>query len=226
MTLRDVLLLGHILVFGIWLGTDIATFLISRKVLDRTIDLTSRGALAGAMTGIEVIARLCLPTMLALGVALAVDNGLIDLPRWLVGGVFVPTVVWLGLIWKVHISSGDAELASALAMVDLVVRSAVCLTLWAVSIVSLAGDAGPIYAPYLAAKALLFAVIMTSGIAIRFALRPFAAAFGALVTNGSTDERERRLSSSLRVAQPLVGVIWLCLVGASLLAVVKALPWQ
>jgi len=226
MTLRDVLLLGHILVFGIWLGTDVATFLLSRKVLDRRIDLASRRALAGAMTGIEVIARLSLPTMLALGVALAVNNGAFDLPRWIIGGVFVPAVLWLALIWKVHTSSGDAELSSTLAMVDLVIRSVVCLVLWVVSLVSLAGDSGPIYADYLSGKVLLYAVIMTSGIAIRFALRPFAAAFGDLVANGSTDERESRLSASLRVAQPMVGVIWVCLVGASLLAVMKMLPWE
>lgn len=226
MTLRDVLLLGHILVFGVWLGTDIATFLLSRKVLDRSIELSSRRALAGAMTGIEVIARLSLPTMLALGVALAVNNGAFDLPRWIIGGVFVPTVLWLGLIWKVHTASGDAELASSLAMVDLVIRSVICLLLWVVSLISILGDSGPIYAGYLAGKVLLYAVIMTSGIAIRFALRPFAAAFGDLVANGSTDEREAKLGASLRLAQPMVGVIWFCLVGASLLAVVKALPWQ
>lgn len=226
MTLRDVLLLGHIVVFGIWLGTDIATFLLSRKVLDPRVELSSRRALAGAMTGIEVIARLSLPTMLALGVALAVNNGAFDLPLWTIGGVFVPTVLWLALIWKVHVSSGDAELASSLAMVDLVVRSVVCLGLWVAAVVSLAGSDGPIYADYLSGKVLLFAVIMTSGIAIRFALRPFAAAFGDLVANGSNDQREARLGASLRVAQPLVGVIWLCLVGASLLAVVKALPWE
>lgn len=226
MTLRDVLLLGHILVFGIWLGTDIATFLLSRKVLDRDIELSSRRTLAGAMTGIEVIARLCLPTMLALGIALAVNNGVLDLPRWVIGGVFVPTILWLALIWTVHRSSGERELATSLAMVDLVVRSVICVALWVVSILSLAGDDGPIYADYLSGKVLLYAVIMTSGIAIRFALRPFAAAFADLVANGSDDERERRLGATLRVAQPLVGVIWLCLVGASLLAVLKALPWE
>ena len=226
MTLRDLLLLGHILVSGIWLGTDIATFLLSRKVLDPKIELSSRRALAGAMTSIEVIARLSLPTMLALGIALAVNNGAFDLPRWVIGGVFIPTVLWLALIWKVHISSGDSELSSSLAIADLSIRSVICLGLWLVSIISLVGDSGPIYAGYLAGKVLLYAVIMTSGIAIRFALRPFASAFGDLVANGSTDEREARLGASLRVAQPMVGVIWICLVGASLLAVMKVFPWE
>jgi hypothetical protein len=67
---------------------------------------------------------------------------------------------------------------------------------------------------------------MSSGIAIRFALRPFAAAFAALVAEGSNDEREVRLSSSLRVAQLLVGVIWLSLICSCWLAVSKALPWE
>ena len=226
MTLRDLLLLGHIAVFGVWLGTDIATFILSRRVLDRGIDLPSRRSLAGAMTSIEVIARLCLPTMLALGVALSVNMGGIDMPRWVIGWVFVPTVLWLWLIWTVHRSAGDSELSSRLGYADLAVRTVVCVALWVVSLVSLIGGTGPIFADYLSFKVLLFAVIMTSGIAIRLELRPFAAAFTDLMAQGSSDERESRLGSTLRRAQPLVGVIWFCLIGASLLAVMKAVPWQ
>jgi hypothetical protein len=226
MTLRNGLLVAHILVFGIWLGTDVATFLLSRKVLDRSIELPSRQVLARVMLGIEVIARLSLPTMLALGVALSVNSGLLDLPRWMIGGVMVPAALWVGLVWTIHRSSSSAASSGAMSNADLVIRSLVCALLWVVSLKSLLTDSGPVYASFLAGKLALYALIMSSGIAIRFALRPFAAAFAALVAEGSNAEREVRLSSSLRVAQLLVGVIWLSLICSCWLAVSKALPWE
>ena len=84
---------------------------------------------------------------------------------------------------------------------------------------------GPFLTDSLVVKVLLFATIMTSGITIRALRRPFATAFGAIVTQGSTPEREQVLGASLRRAQPLVGVIWVSLLAAAALGVTGALPW-
>lgn len=227
MTLPQAFLIGHIVVFGIWFGTDVATFILSRRVLDPSIDVVARRGLAGAMTSIEVIARLCLPTMLAFGLSLAIEGGLLDVARFWIPVVWVATAAWLALIWSVHKGSGAAELNSRLAMVDLVVRSVICVALWITGIWSLAsGGDGPFLRESLAVKVVLFAVIMTCGIIIRFQLRPFSAAFGDLVANGSTPEREAALTGSLRRAQPLVGVIWISLLAATMLGVTGMLPWR
>ena len=226
MTQQQLFLIGHVVVFGVWFGTDIATFILSRRVLDPSIDLVARRGLAGAMTSIEVIARLCLPTMLALGLSLSVGAGLLDLADGWIAVIWILTAAWLWLIWTVHRASGASELSSRLAMVDLVVRSVLCIGLWVAGIVSLVSGAGPFVGDWLGVKVLLFALIMTCGIAIRFLLRPFAAAFGALVAQGSTPDRESALAGSLRVAQPLVGVIWGSLLVATVLGVTRMLPWQ
>ncbi len=226
MTQQQLFLIGHVVVFGIWFGTDIATFTLSRRVLDPSIDLVARRGLAGAMTSIEVIARLCLPTMLALGLSLSIGAGLLDLADGWVAVIWILTAAWLWLIWTVHRASGASELSSRLAMVDLVVRSVLCIGLWVAGIVSLVSGSGPFLGDWLGVKVLLFALIMTCGIAIRFQLRPFAAAFGELVSEGSTPERESTLAGSLRVAQPLVGVIWCSLLAATVLGVTRMLPWQ
>ncbi len=225
MTWPQFVLLSHIVVFGIWFGTDVATFTLSRRVLDPALDVIARRGLAGAMTSIEVIARLCLPTMLALGLTLSIESGLLDLGRgWLVP-IWLVAAGWVALVWTVHRSSGASELDSRLAMIDLVLRSTICVALWVTGIWSLASTSGPFLTDSLAVKVVLFAVIMTSGITIRVLLRPFATAFGAIVTQGSTPEREQALGASLRRAQPLVGVIWVSLLAAAALGVTGALPW-
>lgn len=226
MTQQQLFLVGHVVVFGVWFGTDIATFTLSRRVLDLQVDLVARRGLAGAMTSIEVIARLCLPTMLALGLSLSIGAGLLDVPDGWIAIIWILTAAWLWLIWSVHRASGASELSSRLAMVDLVIRSVLCAGLWVLGVVSLATGSGPFLGDWLGVKVLLFALIMTCGIAIRFQLRPFAAAFGALVTQGSTPERESALAAPLRRAQPLVGVIWGSLLFATVLGVIRMLPWQ
>jgi hypothetical protein len=226
MTLQQLFLIGHIAVFGIWFGTDIATFALSRRVLDPGVDVVARRSLAGAMTGIEVIARICLPIMLALGLSLAIEGGYADIDHGWIPVIWVVVAGWLALVWTVHRSSGERELDSNLAMVDLVIRSVICVGLWIAGVVTLVSGDGPFFGDWLGVKVMLFAAIMTAGIAIRFLLKPFAAAFGDLLANGSTTEREVRLKGSLMRAQPLVGVIWLALLSATVLGVTKSLPWQ
>jgi hypothetical protein len=177
------------------------------------------------MLGIEVLARLCLPTMLALGLSLSIETVRWDQPRSTMIVIWVLWAAWLALVWSIH-RRGGGELASRLATVDLVVRSIVCLALWVVGFGSAFADDGPIAGRFIGTKILLFALIMTCGIAIRFLLRPFSAAFATLVQLGSSPEREAAMSTALRRAQPLVVVIWASLLASVVVAVTQTVPWS
>lgn len=224
MTFSQILLVAHLAIFAIWFGTDLATFSLSRRVVDPTVPVASRLTLATAMMSIEVVARLCLPTMLALGLSLSIEDG------WLgIGSVphaaahvviWVIVVAWVGVVWTIHRQS-SGELASKLALGDLVLRSLVCAGLWVAGLISLIGNDGPFLGRWLALKVMAFALIMTCGIAIRFLLTSFSLAFGALATQGSSPQNEAVMTAAIRRAQPLVGVIWFCLLSATTLAVVK-----
>lgn len=224
MTLTDVLLVAHIAVFAIWFGTDVATFSLSRRVVDPTMDVSSRLVIARAMISIEVIARLCLPATLALGLSLWISGGFADVDPSSRGvlliAIWVVIALWVGLVWAIH-RQESGELATRLATIDLVVRALVCAALFVAAIASLVGDAGPFLQSWLAAKVVAFAVIMSCGIAIRFILKPFSVAFAALVSGGSTPEREKSMTSAIQLAQPFVAVIWLSLLTATALAVIQ-----
>lgn len=229
MNLYESLKVAHVVVFAVWFGTDLATFYLSRKVVDASIEVPARRVVATAMLGVEILARLCLPTMLALGLSLSIEGGHLNLDRGWIAAIWVATAGWVTMVWTIHLQSHrgqGGELAGRLALVDLGLRSVICASLWITAIWSLSVDDGPFTPPWLAAKVLLFAVIITCGIAIRFLLRPFAAAFGRLVADGSNDATESAMSLAIRRAQPLVGAIWFCLLGATVLGVLQRLPWE
>jgi hypothetical protein len=228
--LVDWLVIGHVVVFAAWFGTDLATFYLSGRVLDPALDLPVRGAVASAMMGVEVIARLCLPTMGALGISLAVERGYLDVTRGVLIPLWVVTALWVGMVWTIHRSAragAHGELASTLALVDLSVRSVVAITLWTLGLMTvLAADGGPFSVDWMGAKVLLYALIITSGIVIRFLLQPFGPAFGALMAGEEPERNEAAMNRSLNRARPFVLVIWASLLSAAALGVLGRFPWS
>lgn len=209
MALAEWLLVLHVVVFALWFGTDLATFTLSRRVVNP--DQSSRAVLAGAMMSVEVFARLCLPLALGSGVAAAEQRGWIDIGAWAIV-VGIGCVLWSAVVWQIH--RGRTGLVRA----DLVVRSAVAVAAWVVAVGSLVGDS---FLPtdWLGVKMLCFAVIVSCGIAIRLQLRPFGMAFTTIVATGSTPELEAVVAGSIRRAQPFVVLIWACLLLAAAMGV-------
>lgn len=209
----EVFLTAHVVLFALWLGTDMATFSLSRRLVNP--EHAARGVIAQALVSIEVVARLCLPLMLGTGVVAANERGWIAIApwSWVVGG---GCLAWSAMVWAIH--RGRAVLVP----VDLGLRSAVAVGSWVTAIGTLAGDS---FLPtdWLGAKMLCFAVIVTCGIVIRLVLRPFNAAFATIATSGSTPELEARAAGSIRRAQPFVVVIWAALVLAAAMAIAKPL---
>lgn len=207
------LLIAHVVVFAAWFGTDLATFTLSRRVVSSSTAPASRAAIAGAMMSVEIFARLCLPLAFGTGVLTAEERGWIDW-GWVAGAIGVVTPLWSVAVWLIHRGS------TVLARADLWWRSLVAVGIWVAAISSLASD-DPIGVRWLAIKLVCFAVVITSGIVIRFILRPFAVAFGQILAEGSTPEREAIVAGSIRRAQPFVVVIWASLLVAAAMAVAQ-----
>lgn len=207
------LLIAHVVVFAAWFGTDLATFTLSRRVVSSSTAPVSRAAIAGAMMSVEVFARLCLPLAFGTGVLTAEERGWIDW-GWVAGAIGVVAPLWSIAVWLIHRGS------TLLARVDLWWRSIVAVGVWVAAISSLASD-DPIGVRWLAVKLVCFAVIITSGIVIRFVLRPFSVAFGQILAEGSTPEREAIVAGSIQRAQPFVIVIWASLLVAAAMAVAQ-----
>jgi len=207
------LLIAHIIVFATWFGSDLATFTLSRRVVSSSTAPVSRAAIAGAMMSVEIFARLCLPLAFGTGVLTAEERGWIDW-GWVTAVIGVVAPLWSIAVWLIHRGS------TMLARVDLWWRSAVAVGVWVAALASLVSDV-PIGVRWLAVKLVCFAVIITSGIVIRLILRPFSVAFGQILSDGSTPEREAIVARSIRRAQPFVVVIWASLLVAAAMSIAQ-----
>lgn len=221
----DAALLLHLLLLTYWLGADLGVFYSSRYVLKPELGTEARTTALKIMAWLDVSPRLCLVLFLPSGVTLmALDDYGRDLfLGWPLALVWLGSAVWFGLVLADHVLH-DSPWQSLVKRLDLAVRSAVVVGLLGASAYTVVVEEpfGVTTDPrWLGVKVGLYAVAIACGIGIRFRLRPFAPAFAALVTTGSTPEVERDLRRSIVSSQPFVAAIWVCVVGAALLGLAK-----
>lgn len=223
--MHDLAILLHLLLLTYWLGADLGVFYSSRYVMRTDLSTESRATALKIMAWLDVTPRLCLVLFLPSGVSLMAfdDYGRDIFAGWPLVLVWAASLGWLGLVVADHVMH-DSPLHALVRRLDLGVRFAVVIGLLGSAIYALVAaepfgvETNP---KWLGAKVGLYALAIACGIAIRFRLRPFAPAFGALMTTGSTPAVEKDLRGSIVGSQPFVAGIWLCVLGAAVLGVVK-----
>ena len=221
----DAALLLHLLLLTYWLGADLGVFYSSRYVLKPELTPASRAVALKIMAWLDVAPRLCLVLFLPSGVTLMAldDYGRDIFAGWPLVGVWAASAVWFGLVLADHLLH-DSPLHALVRRLDLAVRFAVVVGLLGSAAYALAVDSpfGVDTNPkWLGGKVALYAIAIGCGIAIRFQLRPFAPAFGRLMSAGSSPEVERDLRGAIVGSQPYVATIWLCVLGSAVLGVFK-----
>jgi hypothetical protein len=218
-------LLLHLLLLTYWLGADLGVFYSSRYVLRADLPPASRAVALKIMAWLDVAPRLCLVLFLPSGVTLmALDEyGRDTFAGWPLAGIWVCGLAWLALVIADHLLH-ESPVHALVRRLDLLVRVLVVLGLLSAASYALFAshpfgvDTNP---KWLGGKVALYALAVASGIAIRFRLRPFAPAFGRLMTEGTSPEVERDVRGAIVGSQPYVATIWLCVLGAALLGVFK-----
>ncbi|MEL7297950.1 MAG: hypothetical protein AAGJ86_09830 [Pseudomonadota bacterium] len=208
-------LIIHLLLFAYWLGGDLGVFYSSFVVADADRSVDDRKTAAGILIGLDRVPRICLILMLPVGVSLAASIGQVVLPAGALLGIWLLAAVWLAMLWHI-----EKTHHAATTKVDAVVRIIVILALAGFAVAGLS-DSGPVKSDWVAIKMLLFATAITCGLMIRKVFAPFGAAFGQLVTQGSSPEVEQTIDGSLKKSRPFVIVIWLCLIAAAAVAAIK-----
>ncbi len=224
MTLLEVLILLHLLLMAYWLGADLGVFYSSRYVLKPELAVESRVTALRIMAWVDMVPRICLVLFLPSGVSLmAASEYGDDFAGWPIVIVWAFSLAWLGLVLADHHYTGTA-LGAKIKNVDLVIRFGLISTLLTVGIYTIVvtDPFGVTTNPkWLGGKVALYAVAMLFGVFIRFRLRPFGPAFGALVTTGSTEAVERDLRRAIQGAVPFVLGIWVLIVVIAALGVIK-----
>lgn len=219
MTEYALLLLAHLVLFAYWLGGDIGVFYSSYYVCDASLTREARLAALKIMSWVDMVPRYCLVLMVPVGVTLTATLGMWTLPPGALPALWLVSVGWLCMVWAIHHYQGQ-PLATTLRRIDFGIRVLVIATMVGVGAAGLAGY-GPLLQPWLAAKALLFGVLVFCGLMIRVMVQPFGAAFAEIMRSGSTADAEARLSGAMNRARPFVVLIWIGLVVTAYLGAVK-----
>ncbi|MDA8368907.1 MAG: hypothetical protein M0026_03455 [Nocardiopsaceae bacterium] len=223
--LHSFAVLLHILLLTYWLGADMGVFYASRFVVNPSVSPAARGVAAKVMNVVDLAPRICLVLMLPSGVTLmaATDLGRDVFYGWPLALVWAAALIWLALV-IVDFRRAPVRYADLAHRTDYVVRIALVLGLLAVSGYTfvVAEPFGVTTNPkWLAGKVAAYALCIFGGIMIRVKLRPFGPAFAKLMSDGSSPEVERGVQGAVRGSIPYVLLIWVMILTATFLGVVK-----
>lgn len=219
-------LLLHIVLFVYWLGGDLGVYYASRFILKRELGPEARTVAAKIMHGCDLAPRICLILFLPSGVTLMAEGPLGDqffVHGWLLVLMWVAILCWLFVAVRDYLG-GTSTHGRWLQQGDLALRYLLGLGLLAAALYTMVATQpfGVTTNPkWLGAKVAAYALCILCGVLIRYQLRPFGPAFGALVTTGSTPEVESAIASSIRRCEPFVYSIWALVLLAAVLGVVK-----
>jgi hypothetical protein len=196
---------AHIVAFVYWLGGDLGTFLASRQVVNRDLSPESRAVALKIMLACDMGPKFAMPLILPLGVHLAWLGGVLALPGSAVALVWLAALYWFCVVLILFLKEGQ-PFTARLSQLDLYFRIAVVAILAAYAIYALSAAGGT--ASWVAWKLVVFAALVSCGIAIRIRLRPFGAAFGQMMSTGPTEESDNTLERCVGRCRPYVWCIW------------------
>jgi hypothetical protein len=208
----------HIVLFVYWLGGDAGVFYSSGFVVNPKLTREARMTAAKIFIELDMLPRYCLAMMLTVGGILAAGLGVPHKP-WQWPLILALGPLWVWLVWMIHHKQGTA-LGAQLARFDLYFRwFMVAAIIASVSLAWYDGRLRPY--PWLAAKLLIFATLVFSGLMIRLKMPKFMVGFRQLMSTGPTPESDAAMIEGLRACRPYVLYIWAGVAAAALIGVLK-----
>ncbi|MFW2405904.1 MAG: hypothetical protein ACN4GT_14120 [Gammaproteobacteria bacterium] len=224
MSLYDLLVIFHLLLFVYWLGGDMGVFYSSGMVIDPKLSNSARTTAAKIMVDLDFVPRICMTLMLTVGGLMVWlgDFG-IEHPLWQKVGFIALGPGWLAMVVYLHYAHGT-PLSKVVTKVDFWFRWALVIYLIIATSVSFyIGRLDP--APWVGAKLLIFAGLVFCGLMIRVYIPGYIGGIMALRKNidqpSLSDDVNQSMSKSLGQCRPFVLAIWLGLFIECWLGVVK-----
>lgn len=215
------LILIHILLLVYWLGADLGVFYSAGFLTNPSLSVETRRTVMKILHFIDLFPRMALVMMLPVGISLALIGGYAAVPEgWTVPVIalaWVAGTAWLALVIKIY-----GRVSPGLTKLDYAIRFAVIAGLLVLAAASFAGI-GPVIpgATWLALKLVVFAAIIVCGLGIRVVFKPFGAAFGKLVAEGSSPAVEAAMKQAQLRVRPVVLTLWAGLVIEAFLGISK-----
>ncbi len=220
MSIYELLLLVHILLFVYWLGGDLGVFYSSGFVVNPELSVDARLTAAKIMLGCDLVPRICMSLTLTIGGLLAHYVG-VEHASWQLLAIVALGPFWLAIVLVLHYQH-NAPYIPLLTKFDFYFRWFVVLSVIASSCYALLNNTLT-DTPWLIAKLLAFAFLVFCGLMIRIQLKGFSATYVKLLQGTQTDDDNQAMIASLNRVRPWVVTIWLVLLFQAYLGIAK--PW-
>ncbi|TDJ47365.1 MAG: hypothetical protein E2O52_03265 [Gammaproteobacteria bacterium] len=223
MSLYEVLIIFHLLLFVYWLGGDMGVFYASGMSVDPKLSNAARVTAAKIMMNLDFVPRICMTLMLTVGGLLSSYNG-VEHPQWQTVAFILLGPGWLSMVAFLHFAHGT-DLSKLVTKIDYWFRWAIVVyLLWSVSYSFMFTDKLA-DAPWVGGKLLVFAVMVFCGLMIRVYIPGYIQGIVTLRQEADkpsmSDEMNSIMSTSLAKCRPYVLVIWAGLFIECWLGVVK-----
>lgn len=212
MLIEALITLLHVLVFVYWLGGDLGAFYTSRFLIKPNVGNEHRMLALKIVNDVDMAPRTSLILALPSGLLVAQSKGWIELPLYFSALIIMASLVWLAIVWKLHLSHGKAN--KAIQHAEMIFRHFTLLTLL---VSGACGLAGILSLPtFISAKLIILASCISLGLYIRLVLKPLGTAI-ALLNGPDSLVGQAQIALTLNRARPLVTGIWVLLILAAVL---------
>jgi hypothetical protein len=216
--MHEFILILHLLLFCYWLGGDIGVFYSSGFACDPKLSIEARQTAAKIMLNLDIVPRACGAVMLTVGGVLSEFAG-IEHPAWQMAGILLLAPAWLALELILHFRH-DTPLGKGLQKFDAPFKWAIvvgCIVSvgWSFANGQLSN------APWVGYKILVFAVIVFFSLMINKTIGPYIVGIQHIAAGKIDDAGNAAMSASLKRAKWAVIGIWIGLVVAAMIGVVK-----
>jgi hypothetical protein len=214
------LALAHVLLLVYWLGGDLGVFYCAGFLIRPELPVATRLTVMKILHFLDQAPRICLVLVLPVGTTLGARAGYLHVdPSWLLA-IWIFAAIWLWMV-LVLATKARSPLGQRVAKIDLAVRFVVIAALLFVALRSLSGDGPAAGSNWLAAKLLVYALLIVNGLMIRLTFRPFGPAFAALIQTGSSPSVEATLARTVHRVRPVVLTLWCLLLVEAYLGLAK-----
>lgn len=208
----------HQLLLVYWLGPDIAVFMWGRVAVNPDMGPEQRVSAGRMMTMIDLVPRVCLALFLTVAGILSETYGITH-PWWQMAGIVLLGPVWLFLVLAAWLKQGS-DFGRTMAKLDLALRLVLVIGIPAsVAYSSMTGRLAD--TPWITGKLMILAGIILLGLLMRLRFQGFFDGVEKMANDGPSPEVDQQMAYSLKRTRPFVHAIWLLLLWAALLGVVK-----
>lgn len=209
----------HIVLFAYWLGTDFAVFFAARMMARPGLSYADRMRIRELLVFVDLAPRVSLILILPSGLHMASLRWGLALEPAALAVIWLAALAWLALMLSVHTRHGTAA-GEWLRRADLGVRYLVLVAMLVLGLGSLLTGA-PLADAWLATKALLFALVIALGLALRVISAGWAPALAALREGRDVPAAEQAIVRTRRRGAATALSLWSVLLLMAFLGTVK-----